>query len=129
MWLRPANMISPCWVRPIGCCDRPADYEPLILCDPPEACKPLALCDVPPYGGPLVNQLIEADRARQVIDTAELQSVCPPDRDDIATVAARESTPPVANLDQPGDTPPPRIVHRTVHEPIYHLGTLLDVLA
>jgi len=120
--------------------------RPWAWCERPEACGPRGRCDTPRYHGPLVNQLIDADRRRLVIDTLALQSLRPPpcgcDRTvnaiaiapiavepSPAASAAPSSSASVPPACRAPVAPPPRMVERIERDVVYQLGTLLDVLA
>ncbi len=85
--------------------------------------RPLILRDMPLYRGPLVNQLIEADRWRQVVDTCELSSLNDPHH---AQQAHRNSPP---QADATPSTAPAQVIDRQREVPVFHLGNMLDVFA
>ncbi|MCC6679369.1 MAG: hypothetical protein IT445_00555 [Phycisphaeraceae bacterium] len=89
--------------------------------------RPLILRDMPLYRGPLVNQLIEADRWRQVVDVCELSSVNDPHRAQEDHRDSLWASPPEA--DATASTAPAQVIYRQHEVPVFQLGNMLDVFA
>lgn len=89
--------------------------------------RPLILRDLPLYRGPLVNQLIEADRWRHVVDICELACLNVPHHTPEAHSDSLWTSPP--QTDANSSAAPATVIYVDREVPVFYLGNMLDIFA